>query len=579
MSFNDEAEKEDFQINVVIKIGTEYFSNYQIDSGLVVPSENIGLLNKVTINPTTVDIRNVNTTTASLTFRMQDGDDGDFRASAAIMGDSTNFLEKTCELYVGFITGSFDWADYKKFTTTRITGIKKVDNGYNFKCREITSLLKNPAFQTATTLDGNINDSQTTIDLTDASLFSTSGLVYIDSEFMSYTGKSGNQLTGVVRADISSTAADHSDGADVYLVKLREENPIDLMLDIMQTELGISASDINIAKFISIRDANFSTTQMRFYLFATEVDEVIKFFEREILQPLNCRIIMEDSQISLALLDQTDFNDPVPDVDEETIIGTPGFELNSDKVVNRVIVRWNYDDGQDVFTRKSEFFDADSEANFPNGKTLEFKFKGVRADLAGSVIAQNMGNRLLARTKNPRASMSVNMFLSQSDLAIGDDISLTHRYLPQQGGGLGMSDQRLEIMSNAFDFDRGIVKNKVEFTSFSGLRYGLIAPSPLIQTVIDQKTFTVPDGTLYKAGYFLQLFDTDYLPDAPNEIESIDGNQITMEDAFTTPLTTSLTVKFPCYDDASGIQRSKYMWIGFNTGFFADGTKSYEILF
>jgi hypothetical protein len=71
--------------------------------------------------------------------------------------------------------------------------------------------------EATTTLNGGINAVTTTIVLTDASLFPTSGtnFVQIDSEEISYTGISGNTLTGVTRGVRNTTAATHSNGATV----------------------------------------------------------------------------------------------------------------------------------------------------------------------------------------------------------------------------------------------------------------------------------------------------------------------------------------------------------------------------
>src|SRR5210317_1928886 len=71
--------------------------------------------------------------------------------------------------------------------------------------------------EATTTLNGGINDVTTTIILTDASLFPTSGtnFVQIGSEEISYTGISGNTLTGVTRGVRNTTAATHSNGATV----------------------------------------------------------------------------------------------------------------------------------------------------------------------------------------------------------------------------------------------------------------------------------------------------------------------------------------------------------------------------
>lgn len=74
-------------------------------------------------------------------------------------------------------------------------------------------LLKN---NLSTTLNGSVNNSTTTIVLTDASGFPTAGFVTIDSEAISYTGKSTNTLTGVTRGADSTTAASHANSAPVY---------------------------------------------------------------------------------------------------------------------------------------------------------------------------------------------------------------------------------------------------------------------------------------------------------------------------------------------------------------------------
>ncbi len=68
-----------------------------------------------------------------------------------------------------------------------------------------------------TTLNGSIDAITTTIVLTDASQFPSSGTSYVQigSEEISYTGKSGNTLTGVTRGVRNTTAASHTSGDSV----------------------------------------------------------------------------------------------------------------------------------------------------------------------------------------------------------------------------------------------------------------------------------------------------------------------------------------------------------------------------
>ena len=66
-----------------------------------------------------------------------------------------------------------------------------------------TSKIKfNPPSAISTTLASDINDVVTTIPLADASSFPSSGIIYFSSvngEYVKYTGKSGNSLTGCSR--------------------------------------------------------------------------------------------------------------------------------------------------------------------------------------------------------------------------------------------------------------------------------------------------------------------------------------------------------------------------------------------
>ena len=78
-----------------------------------------------------------------------------------------------------------------------------------------------------TTLDGDITIDASSIVLTDASDFPTSGHAFIGDmtstilkpETISWTGKTSNTLTGVTRGVYNSTASSHSSGASIYYFK------------------------------------------------------------------------------------------------------------------------------------------------------------------------------------------------------------------------------------------------------------------------------------------------------------------------------------------------------------------------
>ena len=78
-----------------------------------------------------------------------------------------------------------------------------------------TDTLTNPFSNSYSTLASGITASATSLTLASASSFQISGIIKIDSEQISYTGVSGNSLTGLVRGYNGTTATSHSISAGV----------------------------------------------------------------------------------------------------------------------------------------------------------------------------------------------------------------------------------------------------------------------------------------------------------------------------------------------------------------------------
>lgn len=73
---------------------------------------------------------------------------------------------------------------------------------------------------TSVTLDGNINASDTTITLSSTSGLASVGFIKIDSETISYSNISGNQLVNCYRGQNNTTAAAHTTGAAITVQNL-----------------------------------------------------------------------------------------------------------------------------------------------------------------------------------------------------------------------------------------------------------------------------------------------------------------------------------------------------------------------
>lgn len=592
MSYSAEVAKQTISVNVVAKIGDEYYARVQPDSGLVIPDEHL-ILDDPQINGTNLDIREVSTPVGGFTFKLKDEDEF---ITKVIMLDANNFLEKTVEVFVGFKTGSFDWADYKKVANTRISNITKITNGYSVKSKEVISLLTNPTYNVADKLAINILPVSLTLDLEDVSGFPTTGLIKINGEFIRYNGITNNTLENLTRGVLGTPAAAHSSGSDAYLVtELIDTNPIDMLLqlmlskdgdlnndptyDVLPNGLGLTSDEVNIAEFEAVRDSYFNGEQFRLYMY--NQNNTLKYIEAELLRATNCRIFSLDGKISISVLDQVDVTGEVPEINEDTIIGTPTWTLGSNKIVNVIRIKYDYDEATGLYNKSQTFEDQDSIDVFGRKTPLNYSFKGAIEALNGGSIVANRGERLLNRLSTPRGNITVKCEFDASETEIGANILLNHRFLPKQGAGLGIYDQ-LEVMSRSINLKDAVINLKLEYTSFTGIRVPFIAPSPNIAAVINQRTFEVPDGSCFNVGFALKLWNNDtneYYPDTVNLIESIDGNVITMANDFTTILTTEIRIKMADYNSNSTQQRNRYASVGNDSGLFDDGTKSYQIIF
>lgn len=93
-----------------------------------------------------------------------------------------------------------------------------------------------------TTLDGAISSTTaTTITVVSTSSFQTQGRIIIDSEVVSYTGKTSTTFTGCIRGEEGTTAATHLTGATVTerdFIYHFQEDPSDLVNETDETDIS-----------------------------------------------------------------------------------------------------------------------------------------------------------------------------------------------------------------------------------------------------------------------------------------------------------------------------------------------------
>ncbi len=589
-----------FTGNVVIQINSQYYAIRQPDSGLAIASPYSSMVMDLLLNPTTVDIRRVNTTIASYTFKLLDKDG---LVSTVVAGDASGLAKKTVKIWLGRsnLTGvaanNMDFADYYALPDTKINKMTHSDNAYSFTSTEATERMAKPIYKNVSALSVDILAATTTFTMRDAiDNFPTSGYLKLDNEFVSYSGKDNTlkQFTGVIRGEFGSTPADHSANVNAYHAQRLIDNPINILLkllisnggggtyDTLQDGLGITNTLIDIAGIEALRDDQFLGQQysLTFY----NIDSALRYIEEQILQPNNLRFTTsQGAKITLALLDKAVFIDDVDVISETSITKFPSWAVDSSKVVNQVVVNWDFDEGTNQYRKRTETSDAASIALYGAQTALEYSFKGIQASLTGAALVDDYVGHLLDRLSTPTPEVTVSTQIDKSLQNIGDKAAVISSKIPASDGTLNFASD-LEIVSKSLNFKNGDVSLKLAFTSFTNIRSCYIAPSDNIQTVTNQKTFTVPSGrgAYYQVGWVMRLWlnGTGYTADAVNTIESIVGDTITMQNNFATTLlpTNIFRFKFADYDDVTASQK-RYCFINQTGNNFDDGKQPYKVTY
>lgn len=624
-SYIDEVKEEKkFIGNVVIKIGTTYFGIRQPDSGLVIPSPYDRMIGSLTLNPTTIEITRVTTTISSFSFKLIDKE---FLISSMVAGDAKSLVGQPVEIYLGRTGTGMDFSEYFKLPITYIKKLSHPDNSFIFSSTEQTERINREIYNYNSALSGDILAGTTIFSMRDdITSFPTSGFLKLEDEFVSYSGKDlvNNRFTGVIRGELNTVPVAHAKDTDCVLVETVTDNPLNILLkilisgggggvyDVLQSGLGISESLIDVEGIEALRDEIFLSTQFTLSLY--DIPSALKYIEQEILLFNNLRITTAlNSKLTVALLDKARFVEETDIIDEDTITKYPKWDLDGNKVTNVIVIEWDFSESSQMYQARTEFRNEDSILAHGLQPTLTLKSKGIKANLDGQAIVDDLGSRLLERLSTPTPEITLNTQIDKSLQTIGDKAYVKSTKIPSADGTLNFSSD-LEIISRSINHTNGDVSFKLAFTSFTNIRSGFIAPSDLVLSKISQSKLAIAAGrrTQYLVGWKMRLWDTllnEYTLDPVNTIKSLgevsrqlvtetledllteDGQQILLEDGnlvedfieFENAWATSIIggrhhLRFCDYDDATDSQK-RYCFISDDGNNFPDGKQTYRITF
>lgn len=589
MTYISELEKETYVPNVVIRFRSTYFCIRQPDSGLVITAPYQGIVKVLNLVPTAIDPNNATTTVNTNSFSLVDRDEV---VTQLFSANDKIFQGDLVEIWIGRSGVSMPFSDYLKIADTYTTKISKQDASYNFQTREAKDRLSNGAFTDQAKLGVDILSGTTVITLQDASNMPSSGLFKLDDEFISYTGIIGNDLQACIRGEQSSVPVAHSLGSDVYVAEVIQANPITLLLqllissggggtyDVLNDGAAISETLIDITEFEQVRTEYFSADTYKFILY--NLDSLKKFLENEILLPLNIRMRTNNNgKIGLAVLDRPTFNLDAPDLTHSNIVSVPTYEVDENKVYNRLKIEWEYSDTTQKYANISQYSDANSIAEFGDKSPVTLKFKGIKSSLSGQTICDKIAEIFFLRFAYPKPLVTFKTFMSASVWELGEKAYVETSLLPTVDGDLNFGDS-LEIISRAIN-PSGDVNFKLSFNAFTGLRACFLAPSDTIVSVIDQKTITVGAGRgeNYRKYWQMKLYDNltrDVADTQINEIDTVVGDTITFLEDWNLTLLTTHRIMFADYDDVDEQQR-RFCFISDDGNNFSDGKPAFVLSF
>jgi hypothetical protein len=460
-----------------------------------------------------VDFRRLRTTISSVTFEIADRDlviteliKSLQDASDASPSTKTPMLNQPITVLMGF-------TDIRESDFT--TWVGNIDNygwtgtGWSFSARDTQRFTQQKIFKSErTTLDGSINSSVTTIDLTDATNFSAGDYIRIDDEVILLGTKSVNQFTGCTRAQHSTTAVSHTDLTDVFERQVISGHPLDILEeDIWTTELGISSDLIDSDEIADIQDHWLVGWEFLFYLDDPDGVDAQKFTESDLFGPTGCFLrVKQDGVLSVGII-------RVPFPDESTLTANESTLTNvrlgriQRDMVNRLTLEYDYDEITGKYTSTTVFIDNTSVTQ--QGKTNEerLKFKGVRTALDAETILGKTAERLFRQFGSATPDLQATMSMKNRLQEVGDVVEITHSHIPDiSSGTLGLTDEQMALAKIGVDFSSGNLS--VTF-SYTGLTkgdgdYRRIAPD----TVVDDW----PDASSTDQGKYIFVDHFDIAP-------------------------------------------------------------------
>lgn len=351
-----------------------------------------------------------------------------------------------------------------------VDSYKWTGTGWSFTCRDKQRIAKQKIFKSEqTTLDGSINDSVTTVVLTDGANFAAGSYIRVDDEVILLGSKSTNTYTGCTRAQHSTIAAAHSDLADVFERQVVSGHPMDILrTTVWETELGLTSADYDDAEIQNIEDHWMVSWSFTFYLDDPEGIEAKKWCEEQIFQPTGSFLKLKNNGILSVGIIRVPYAGETTRTLTDTELIDMGMSRLDRTMVNELQIKYDYNEITSKYLTTVAYIDSDSIANHGVTNTMALKFKGVRSTSNGNEIISRVADRIFRMLATSTPKITGAMSFTKLLWEIGDVVEVSHAQLPDLSDGtLGITSKQMVLANVKPDFESGKINIELNNTGLT----------------------------------------------------------------------------------------------------------------
>jgi hypothetical protein len=323
--------------------------------------------------------------------------------------------------------------------------------------------------------------------------------ILVDEEVCVYSAIASPTTFTVVRGQKGTTAAIHSDNAEVnefIVLKDAGINPITALLQILLSKDGTNhgtydvlpshwglATDpnlIDITTFETKRDSLIPTLQVEYRLAKRE--KAKEFITQEMFKLLGAYPFVTGSgTMSIRFFERPVPLVTLPRLNETNIRAIQSYDLNLDQMYNRLLWEYDWDPIEEIYRTRQIKSDSSSVTTHGEQPLRPYISKGLRTSLAGQTFIDDRSSTIFYRFADPPPILTLSCHFDQILLESGDHVAITELRLPQniRTGSRGFGKTTMEIVGQRVDLDRARVDLTLQFISWNR-EYALWGPDTLL---------------------------------------------------------------------------------------------------